>query len=92
MRFFGVIFLIVGIISVIIGLFVIVPLLWGIPLAILGVVMTSVGAKGARCKKRAKLEVKIRKLELGKKQGNILADKADKLIDGLRIKQGKYIE
>ena len=72
MRFFGVIFLIVGIISVIMGLFIIVPLLWGIPLwgiplTILGVVMTSVGARGARRKKRAKLEVKIRKLELGKK-------------------------
>ena len=45
MRVFGILFLIIGIISVIAGLFLLVPLIWGIPLTLLGVVMTSAGGK-----------------------------------------------
>ncbi|GAH90105.1 unnamed protein product [marine sediment metagenome] len=51
MRIFGILFLIIGIISVVVGLFLLIPLIWGIPLALLGIVMTSVlggRLKGAR--------------------------------------------
>jgi len=92
MRFFGVLFLIVGVISVIIGLFLLVPLLWGIPLTILGVIMVHVGGKAARRKKRAGIEVKIRKTELKKEQGKLDPAKADLLIGKLKIKQAKYKE
>lgn len=92
MRFFGVLFLIIGIISVIVGLFTFFPLIWGIPLTILGVVMASVGGKAKRRKKRARIEIKIRKLEVAKKQGKIPAVEVDAKIDKLKIKQAKYIE
>jgi len=92
MRVLGAIFLILGLISVFVGLFILFPLVWGVPLTLLGIVMLYVGGKGARRKKRARIEMKIRKLELKKKQGKIEPSKADLLIDKLRIKQAKYIE
>jgi len=54
--------------------------------------MLYVGRKGARRKKRTRIEMKIRKLELKKKQGKIEPSKADLLIDKLRVKQAKYME
>jgi len=92
MRVIGALFLIIGIISVIVGLFLLIPLAWGIPLTLLGIVMVYVGGKGARRKKRAKIETKIRKIELKKKQGKLDPAKADLLIDKLKIKQAKYME
>lgn len=92
MRAFGIFFLIIGIISVIAGLFLIFPLVWVIPLTLLGVVMTSVGGKAKRRKKRAAIEVKIRKIEFKKKGGKLEPHKADLLIDKLKIKQAKYQE
>ncbi|TES85701.1 hypothetical protein E3J95_03840 [Candidatus Aerophobetes bacterium] len=92
MRGFGVLFLVIGIISVLVGLVFLVPLIWGIPLTILGVIMTSVGGKGIRRNKRAKIEARIRKIEFKKKYGKIEPAKADLLIDKLKIKQAKYME
>jgi len=92
MRAFGIFFLIIGIISVVIGLFLIFPLLWGIPLTLLGVVMASAGGKAKRRKKRAKIEIRIRKIELKRKRRKLEPHKADLKIDKLRIKQAKYKE
>jgi len=92
MRAFGILFLIIGIISVIVGLFLIIPLVWGIPLTLLGIVMTSAGGKAKRRKKRATIEVRIRKIEFKRKKRKIEPYKADLLIDKLKIKQAKYEE
>ena len=92
MRAFGIFFLVIGIISVIVGLFLLLPLIWGIPLTLLGIVMTSAGGKAKRRKRRAAIEVKIRKIELKRKKGKLEPYKADLLIDKLRIKQAKYKE
>lgn len=92
MRFFGILFLIIGIISVLAGFLLLFPLIWGIPLTILGVIMTSAGGKAKRRKRRARIEVKIRKLELKRKRGRLAPHKADLKIDKLRIKQAKYKE
>ena len=92
MRTFGVFFLVIGIISVIVGLFLLIPLVWGIPLTLLGIVMTSAGGKAKRRKRRAAIEVRIRKLDLKRKRGKLAPHKADLKIDKLRIKQAKYKE
>ena len=93
MCFFGVLFLIIGVISVLIGLFTLIPLVWGIPLTILGVIVTSAfGVKGVKCEKRAKIEVRICKIEFKREQGKVDPGKADTLIGKLWIGQAKYME
>ena len=81
MRVLGAIFLILGLISVFVGLILFFPLAWGTPLTLLGIVMLYVGGKGARRKKRARIEMKIRKLELMEKQEKIGSSRVDLLTD-----------
>ncbi|TET62232.1 hypothetical protein E3J48_04545 [Candidatus Aerophobetes bacterium] len=92
MRVFGVFFLVIGIISILVGFFLLFPLVWGIPLTLLGIVMTSAGGRAVRRRMRAKIETRIRKIEFKKKRRKLEPAKADLLIDKLKIKQAKYME
>jgi hypothetical protein len=92
MRVVGIIFTVIGILSIIVGFFFFLPFIWGIPLTLVGIVMVAVGGKEVRRKRRAKIEVKILKLEQKVKRGKALETKAQERIDKLRIKQAKYGE
>jgi len=48
--------------------------------------------EGQKTQKKSKIEVRIRKLELKKKQGKLEPHKADLKVDKLKIKQAKYKE
>lgn len=92
MRGLGILFMVIGILSIIVGFFFFLPFIWGIPLTLVGIVMVAVGGKEVRRKRRAKIEVKVLKLEQKVKRGKIPEDKAQNRIDRLRIKQAKYGE